>query len=162
MSSNSVTKRKEHAIAETDAMAPELRQCVHEYGLPIVSACVKYGVRKPAHIHELVKEIWDGARQLGQRGNGVENRLDWLLMQAGAVISAATLIRFLHSHSMVILPNHPTDQMIDASLETVANHDVRVTKRQKHTLRLRAAIDAYVAHQWKFLRDSVRSKSETA
>lgn len=38
MSEASKTQKKINALAAIDAMSPELRQCVHEYGYAIVNA----------------------------------------------------------------------------------------------------------------------------
>jgi MinD-like ATPase involved in chromosome partitioning or flagellar assembly len=134
-------QRKEEALAVTDEMPAELRACVHEFGLPIVTACVNAGVSKPAVIRQLVAEIWDGARQTTQqRRRGPISVLDWVLIQAGAQISAATLLRVLRSHSMVIIPLEPTTLMVEASMDAV-NHMGVVSKSRKHRNRLRAAIN---------------------
>jgi len=120
-------------------MSSGLRECVHEFGLPIVTACLQFGVRNPAHIRQLVREVWAGARQHGQR-SGVVGTLDWLLIQAGVPISGAGLRRLI-GNSMVIVPIDPTRAMIDASLSEVSGFNVRVTKEEKHRRRLKAALE---------------------
>ena len=134
-----VGSRRRKQLTDTDALPDDLRPLVHEYGLPIITACVRYGVREPRQIHDLVREIWDGARQESQRGGSL-NALDWLLIQAGANISAAKLIRFLKSHSLALVSFEPSHQMVEASMATVSQFKERVTKPEKHIRRLRAAI----------------------
>lgn len=138
------------ALAETDAMPPDLRACVHEYGYPIVYACLSNGVNNPASIRHLVCEIWRGARNTDQRNKKSIGRatitLDWVLIQAGAEISAERLIRVLDDHSMVIVPKEPTPAMVEASMRAIQGMGL-MNKPRKHLLRLRAAIKAG-AHQF--------------
>jgi len=132
-------RRKQLVIV--DEMSPHLRQCVHEFGLPIVRACVMAGVDDPRMIRMLVKEIWNGARQLGQK-SGARNTLDWLLAQAGAGISSKTLHRVLEDNHLVISSTEPTKAMLQASLAAVSGGNVICTKEEKHRRRLRAALNA--------------------
>jgi hypothetical protein len=142
-----LSEKRTRALNETDNMSPELRRCVHEYGYAIVNACLCAKVTDPRRIHQLVREIWDGARQPCQsRPKG--GTLDWLLIQAGAGITAATLMRILHDNSLAVVPLEPSNYMVEASKATLANHDERVTKTEKHRRRLRAAISAGVKHLW--------------
>lgn len=57
---NLATKRTKR-MDRIDAMPPEIRACVHEYGLTIVDACLQVGVTKARHIHHLVSCIRDGS-----------------------------------------------------------------------------------------------------
>jgi len=153
----SISGRRLRALEATDDMKAGLRQCVHEYGYAIVQACLQAGVNEPRTIRQLVREIWAGARQPAQRtGTGSARRnalehLDWVLIQANAEINASTLIRILKDNNLVIVPDEPTFQMIEASKATVANHDLKITKSDKHRLRLRAAIKAAVEQFWPHL-----------
>lgn len=130
-----------------EGYSPAIRECVQEFGEPIVTACLQAGVREPRRIRELVREIWDGARQTTQK-RPLLGALDWLLTQAGAQITTKTLIRVLRDSHYYLVPLDPTSEMVDASMETVSNFDMRVTKRDKHRLRLRAGIRAGIKHLW--------------
>lgn len=132
----------QRSMETVDEMPPDLRACVHEYGLPIVRACLDAGVRQPNRIHQLVREIWEGARNSMQGRRPPGDMLDWLLIQAGASITAAQLGRVLHSQNLLIVPRFPTNVMVEASLATVANHGLICSKREKHRLRLAAALAA--------------------
>ncbi len=125
-------------------MPPKLRECVHAYGYAIVRACLDVKVSDPNRIHALVNSIWEGARQPAQRRER-GGALEWLLIQAGAEISVATLMRVLANNDLAIVPLKPTNGMIDASMATVSNFDLRVTKTEKHRMRLKAAIAAGMA-----------------
>jgi hypothetical protein len=125
-----------------DAMPSALRGCVHEFGLPIVQACLDAGIKAPGRIRQLVHIIWEGARSSHQRRPEAADTLDWLLMQSEGRLSSATLLQLLARQNLQILPHHPTARMIDASLATVADHTIRCTKREKHQLRLIAALAA--------------------
>lgn len=124
-----------------EALPEHLRPLVHEYGLPIVQACLMAGVTRPNIIHQLVREIWEGARASRQnrQRSGV---LDWLLVQAGAEITSPELARALKMNNLQIVPAVPTARMINASLAEVSGFNQRVTKTEKHRLRLAAALKA--------------------
>lgn len=124
-----------------DKMPAELRGCVHEFGFGIVAACLNAGVSDPRAIRVLVKEIWQGARECGQR-QGAVGTIDWLLIQNEAKISAATLFRIFAENNIAIIKAEPSRAMLDASMATVSKFDLRITKEEKHRRRLRAAIRA--------------------
>jgi hypothetical protein len=142
------------ALDLTDGMTGQLRACVHEFGSQIVSSLVQEGITRADKIRRIVHCCWMGAREphqrhgLRMRGSPVADQLDWLLEQQGAKITAATLLRVLASHNMVILPREPGLNMVEASMETVSGHDATMTKYQKHLLRLRAAIDTAARKMW--------------
>lgn len=136
------------SIDTFDNMPAALREAAREFGLPIVLACAKFGITNPRHIAELVKEIWLGARQVGQRSDAVQS-MDWLLLQSGAPVSARQLVRFLAENNIAVVKAEPTRAMIDASLAAVSGFNVRCTKDEKHIRRLRAALRAGMAEQMK-------------
>lgn len=145
------------ALSETDVMTPGLRQCVHEFGFAIVTACVESGVTEPAKIRHLVFEIWQGARHGQQKSNGQPgakplNFLDWVLTQAGAQINAARLLRVLWQQGFVIVPREPSPIMDTASMDAIKTLGL-LTKQKKHHVRLRAAIMAATKHLWPHLLD---------
>lgn len=139
------SERSERALAVVDSMSPELRACVHEFGYAIVRACLDAKVTEPRHIRQLVCVIWEGARQPAQRRERL-GVLDWLLLQAGAQISAATLLRVLDANNMAIVPLLPSQTMVEASLAELADHSERVTKWCKHQRRIIAAVKAGAVH----------------
>lgn len=145
-----VSEKTVRSFERLENYSPAVRECVFEFGEPIVTACLLAGVKDPRRIRQLVKEIWDGARQPTQR-RPLLGSLDWVLMQAGAQISAKTLVRVLRDNCYFLVPMDPTKEMLEASMNTVSNFDVRITKRDKHRLRIRAAIEAGVKHLWPVL-----------
>lgn len=147
MSTGSPEQRSARALADVDLMPPDLRECVHEYGYAIVKACIGAGVRRPRAIHKLVTDIWQGARQPDQKSTCI-NRLDWLLIQRGANLSAAELCRFLVDNGYAIISAlGPTREMVEASMATISNFDQAVTKKQKHFRRLQAAFSVAMKQQ---------------
>lgn len=42
-----------------DALSPDLRQCVYDFGYPVVKTCMDLGVVKPQRIRHLVETILD-------------------------------------------------------------------------------------------------------
>lgn len=145
----SATAKLEKSFDHTDAMSPAMRQCVHEYGYAVVNACLVAGIRTHGQIHQLVREVWEGARQPRQR-RPRGGTLDWLLLQAGAQISAAELSRVLKNNNLAIVPLEPTRQMLAASIAEVSGFNVQCTKTEKHRRRLTAALKAgsnYLEHK---------------
>lgn len=153
-----ISHKRMQALATVDAMAPEYRVLVHEFGLPIVQACLSAGVTRPSIIRHLVHEIWCGARQTSQRstseqfgpagGTKIAGHLDWLLLQKGTGINAYQLVRMLRAHNMIIVPLEPGKAMIEASIATVREHREIMTKHEKHRRRLHAALQAALYTMW--------------
>lgn len=154
-----IAKKTIKSFETVDTMTPSLRACVHEFGLPIVQALMDNGIKSPQRIRHLVLEIWNGARQHGQRtgfrspASPVMAKLDWLLIQNQAGISAATLLRVLASSDMVIVPREPSGAMIHASMAEVDRTMAPLTKPEKHRRRLRAAVMAGARKLWPVLND---------
>lgn len=146
------------SLEVVDGWPSGLRACVHEYGYAIVHALKEAGITKPSMIRSLVHTIWMGARQPAQRrkmagaGSSVLNHLDWILINAEAKISAATLTRILASHNMVIVPIDPSSVMVEASLDAVKTMGT-VGRYEKHRRRLIAAIRASNLRLWPHLYD---------
>lgn len=134
-----IAMKRFNALASVDAMPRPLRECVHDFGLPIVTVLTKFGIRDPRHIREIVREIWAGPRQMGQRG-GTMQSVDFALARGG--ISLAMLRRMLAENNIVITTVEPTRAMLDASMAEVTGGGERMTKEEKHKRRLRAALRA--------------------
>lgn len=132
------SKRLEH-LASVDAMPHALRECVHEFGLPIVRSLMKFGITEPRYIREVVREVWLGPRQHGQK-SGAMATLDVLL--ARGPVSSKMLLRFLADNNLAVVGISPTRAMLDASMAEVSGGNVRCTREEKHRRRLEAAIRA--------------------
>ncbi len=145
--SDKISEKTVRSFERVDNLSPALRECVHEFGEATVQACLLAGVRDPRRVRQLIREIWEGARQPMQRRPRL-GALDWILIQAGAQISAKTLVRILRENHYYVVPIDPTTPMVEASMAEVSNFDLRMTKREKHARRLRAAIKAGVQHIW--------------
>lgn len=159
-------QRSARDLELTDAMSPKLRQCVHEFGFEIVRHCTMLGISDPKTITNLVREIWEGARQPRQRAS-VDSKVDWVLLQAGSAVTAATLVRVLYQNGFIIVPAEPPTMMVDASMDAV-NHMGVVSKTEKHRRRLKAAHRAAIKHFWPHLQNDfpvatqVLAKQESA
>jgi len=140
-----------------ERLPAELREAVHEYGMAIVRVLVKYGINRKAQIDEVVREIWEGARSTGQK-RSPGTTLDWYFMKAGVDINTATLLRILNNNCLIIVPKSATREMIEASMQTVASHNMIVTKREKHHLRLDAALEAGSKHLTKLRHQGHKDK----
>lgn len=149
---NAISEKSYRGLDATDSMSPELRQCVHEFGYSIVASFIQAGITKVPQIRNLVHTCWMGARQPGQRHSSkgkspVSEHLDWVMMQAGAGITAAALLRILDLHNMAIVPKEPSTVMVTASMDAVKFMGT-VDKPTKHRNRLRAAIEASSRRLW--------------
>lgn len=149
-----MSQKRLAALSDVDQMTPALRACVHDYGLPIVNILMKFGVRSPTHIREIVREIWHGPRQESQK-SGTMGTLDVLL--ARGPISSGALVRLLAESSLVIVSCEPTRAMLDASMAEVSGHNIKCSREEKHRRRLRAALRAASASKVTTLRDPVQS-----
>jgi hypothetical protein len=62
------SNRRATRMARVDAMPPEIRACVHEYGLTIVDAMLDLGIKKAKQIRHLVdtvrRESYQGPRDM--------------------------------------------------------------------------------------------------
>lgn len=55
--------RRAKRMARIDAMPPDIRACVHDFGLTIVQAMLEAGVKKAKHIRHIVRTVRDGSYQ---------------------------------------------------------------------------------------------------
>lgn len=106
-------------MEKVDAMTPEMRILVHEYGLTVVQSFIDLKVDKPRQILHLIKTVLKGSVEIGDR----------------------TMMPKLSSMK-VYVPVEPTERMVLASMAQVSNFDMKITKYEKHRLRLKAAIEA--------------------
>jgi hypothetical protein len=136
-----IAQKRIDALDAVDRMPSGLRQCVHDFGLPIVSVLTKFGIRDPRHVREIVREVWAGPRQMGQRG-GTMATVDFALSRGG--INLPMLRRMLAENNIVIVSCEPTREMLDASMAEVSGFNCRVTREEKHRRRLRAALRAAI------------------
>jgi hypothetical protein len=139
-----------NSLQRVDAMPKGLRECVHEFGLPIVEILTKFGIKNPAHIREVVMMIWQGPRAgAGRQGASALNTVDWVLSRSVGEVSIKGLLRTLHDGNLCIAPRDPTAAMIDASMNEVSSYNVVCTKREKHRRRLSAALRVAMEEQMK-------------
>ena len=59
--------RCERRMARIDAMSPEVRALIHEYGQTVVDAFIDCGVTNPRHIRHLVETVRRGSVEIGNR-----------------------------------------------------------------------------------------------
>lgn len=116
-------RRRAARMQSVDGMPEDWRALVHAYGFNVVHAMQTCGVKKAAHCRHLIETV-----------------LDELSPIRGSKSSQGTRCR--SEQLLVLTPIEPTDAMIDASMATVSGFDVHCSKREKHRLRLRAALQA--------------------
>lgn len=102
-----------------DALPKEIRELIHEYGYTVIDAFLNQKITKASAIKHLINAVNRGSMDasLGGARNG-------------------------QGRDLVVVPEHPTIAMVEASMATVANHDMDVDKFTKHRLRLDAALRA--------------------
>jgi hypothetical protein len=152
MTKGNPTERADRQLMLTDNFDDDLRACVHEFGFAIVHALAECHVRDPRRIRHLVHEIWDGARQPRQRlydGSATLEKLDWLLVQAGANITAPELLRFLWDRGMTFVPRDPTQDMLDMLVDI--DDDGIGVELPNAKRRLRESIESFARRCWPFL-----------
>lgn len=54
-----VQSRRMARMASVDALPPEIRALIHQYGLMVVDAFLRIGITKPNHIRHLVETVLD-------------------------------------------------------------------------------------------------------
>ena len=132
-----------------DGLPPAVRALVHEFGFSSVAQCYMAGVRSPKMIRHLIYAIWRGSSEPGNHAarsiNGVPTlRVLEDQLAAGRINSVRALVQFLDHHSYTIVPTSPTKEMIEASIAETGKLGL-VSKTEKHTARLTAALRAYAA-----------------
>jgi hypothetical protein len=132
-------KRSVRSFDVIDNMPSNVKRCVHEYGYSIVEVLTKHGITNPRHIDEIVTRVWAGARNSNQKQN-IFSGLDVLLGKD--ILTANALIAYLAENGMALVPICPTKAMTEASMETVSDFSLRITKEEKHKRRLMAALRA--------------------
>lgn len=137
----SLSAKRQFSLDRVDSMNTSHRELVHEFGLSIVNAFIKHGITSPVVIREIMREVWGGARQAGQRV-GTLGSLDSLLINSGSSLTASGLQWFLADNHHFIVSSEPSRAMIEASMSEVSGFSTRCTKEEKHRRRLRAAIRA--------------------
>jgi hypothetical protein len=151
-------RRTLRALDRVDDMQDEFRQLVHEFGSEIVNDYILAGLTKPSTIRKLIVSAWNGARSAPNRpqsNKGVPGpiaTLDWLLIQSGSKVNAATLVAMLHENFYAVVPLNANSAMISASM-AVDLRDRVVTKHEKHHERLKAALSAGSRKLWPHLWD---------
>jgi len=143
-----IGSRRREALDRVDMMPPALRQCVHEFGLPIVEAFIQAGVTSPGAIRNIVRMCWVSAQGTGSEGRGgVERSIDAMLLREGGAPSALSLASLLRHMNSAILPMSPTDAMVDASIRETSRHGL-MSKEMKHRVRLHAALRQAAHQHW--------------
>lgn len=61
-------------MADIDALSPDLRALVHEFGWTVVDAFLKAGVERARTIRHLIKTVKDGSSAFGNGTKGEKMR----------------------------------------------------------------------------------------
>lgn len=135
-------------MARVDAMDPELREVVHDFGLTVVDAFLQQNIKSSRIIRHLIWQVLRGSREVGNRSGMERPRLQpW---PVEAINDELALLRLppvgeriasaLIDHGKTLVPIEPSDRMVAASIAALDGLTHRVTKEVKHRLRLRRAI----------------------
>lgn len=148
-------------LAATDELPGPQRELVHEFGFEIVRAFRDAGIKEPRIVRHLVLTCWDGPRSMSETTrkhapqSRIMQRLDWLLINARASITAETLVRVLWHSNVALIPMSPSEVMVDASIAATADMGL-VSKYEKHRGRLRAALVAQARSTFPHLFDNTK------
>lgn len=143
-----LSQRAVRSLSVVDGMTPELRACVHDFGLAIVDRFLQAGVKNPAQIRGIVLACWQNAGNGGpNRRSGFAADIDALLARQGFIPSSAALAALLHGSQIGIISVTPTHKMIDASIREAGKHGL-LSKERKHMFRLQAALKTGFAEHW--------------
>lgn len=140
-------------LKRVDALPAQLRECVHDFGFPIVNAFMECGVRSPAKIRQLIGIVLSGIRersQSGKNGSGLKHVVDDLLIQSGSGMTAKGFASVLRINNVLIIPAAPNKAMIEASIDAVDWSQGKISKSDKHSRRLNAALHAGARAHWGF------------
>jgi len=151
------------AFDRVDTMPPQVRAVVHDYGYPMVAACLAAGVTKPGAIRSLIMNITMGARSTwmnrarggeGKSSPAAEN-LTPFLATSGCQLEGRAIIAFLWQQGFAVVPRSPNSVMVEASVAETGKLGL-VSKEDKHRFRLRAAVEAAAFRLWPFLNEGSR------
>jgi hypothetical protein len=118
-----VALRRDNRMRRVDAMSEEWREVVHDFGLCVVDALQECGVTQARHGRHIIRTV---LAELGPLNGGSSNQG----------------VRMAGNNRQVMVPLEPTEGMVEAAMATVSTFDAKITKREKHRLRLRAALAA--------------------
>lgn len=120
-----VDARRIKRMETVDSMPEDWRAVVHDYGLSIVTALRDCGVKEAKRARHIISVVVNETSPF-HGGFSSQGR------------------HKAHDEQLVLVSREPSEAMIQASMDTVSNFDVTVTKHEKHRLRLRAAINAAI------------------
>lgn len=152
----SAALEQDWGMAAVDALKPEHRALVHEYGLACVDALLQAGVTKPGQMRQIIGTIRAGGgtdrRPLygfkpENKGRAVLAALDPFLVAQGAGFTGRQVVQVIRDKGYSVLPRTPTREMLEASLHALDNKGL-VTRIDKHTLRLQAALHRGDLEMW--------------
>lgn len=136
-------ERVRKRMATVDAMPPDLRACVHDFGLTIVTAMLQAGVTNHRHIRHLVDTVRIGSIEIGNR-----QETDEMRQEVGRRYA-----RYLRNRGFLVVPELPSETMIRASIDALHDEgiaDFRVNRHRKHAIRLvNANVAGHMEHQGK-------------
>jgi hypothetical protein len=119
-----VAERRKNRMAVIDALPPDWRELVHEYGFTIVDALQCGGVKKARCAKHIICTILEERDPLRQDRNFSQGN-------RSPEVTVSDL-----------KPVEPTNAMIAASMSAIDGFIPTLSKREKHRIRLRAAIMA--------------------
>lgn len=135
-----------------DAMPPEWRELVHEFGSTFVSDFYQSGlkVRVARHLIELVlrgaHEI-QGLRRETSIVTPAGERVAQAMSALGLPGSGHAVAAEMYRRGMMIIPRRPTRAMVEASMEALPRRQPMkwVGKQRKHEMRLQDALEVAAA-----------------
>lgn len=134
-----------------DALPPDVRALVHEFGWTVVGEYWSVGVRKASVIRHLIEITLNGAHEIQDRRLKLHGQsfagqaIGKALQDLGVLMNGEAVARRLRVRGGVALVMEPTPNMVAASMNALSKRPDRVWPREKkHRVRLRDAIAAAV------------------
>jgi hypothetical protein len=132
-----------------DALPPEWRALVHEFGASVVRELLMSGVTSPDRARHLIGAILIGATEPGNKIRSFDlprwaHQAEIVLSRVGCSVPIRSLQAQMRMANCVIAPLSPSGPMIMASMKAIEGMPL-MTKPRKHTLRLTAALTSVTA-----------------
>lgn len=125
--------KRVNRMNEIDNLSPDIRALVHEFNWTMIHAFLQAGIRDARKIRHLISRVIEGAASY-DGGN---------MDKVGLKLSTNTTLELALRPDVVACYIDPDERVVQASMDAVLPYvpgTPVLTKRQKHRIRLRAAL----------------------
>lgn len=141
-------------MSEVDALPPDYRALVHEYGWGVVSAF--WRMKIPAKLtRHLIDTVLNGSHEIRERRwntnviSHAAERMNKTLNEFRLPANGQAIVESLRRNGGILVPLQPTAAMVHASMDALPRRQPMewVSKEKKHRLRLADALAAAEAEE---------------